>query len=170
MRRILASLILITTFVIVAATARADSSTPSASLASSTPPASVPTSPSTSFSLLDPSTWKMPHYDWQSFKIQDPNSWPFIPGAGSRDRSQRRRHLRRAAGLAVHRRQERDQQHPCARYQLQQHARAGRKLSLPGISVVGHELVCGRRRAGDYRAQRRYRLPDRAPAQEMVLV
>jgi outer membrane protein assembly factor BamA len=21
----------------------------------------------------------MPHYDWQSFKIQDPNSWPFIP-------------------------------------------------------------------------------------------
>ncbi len=21
----------------------------------------------------------MPHYDWKSFKIQDPNSWPFIP-------------------------------------------------------------------------------------------
>jgi hypothetical protein len=77
MRRILASLILISTFAIVAATARADSSTPSATLATSTPPATVPTSPS--FSLLQPSTWKMPHYDWQSFKIQDPNSWPFIP-------------------------------------------------------------------------------------------
>ena len=80
MRRILASVILlITTFVIVAATARADSSTPATSLASSTPPATVPTSPSSSFSLLDPSTWKMPRYDWSSFKIQDPNSWPFIP-------------------------------------------------------------------------------------------
>src|SRR6202166_3241316 len=77
MRRILASLILISTFAIVAATARADSSTPSATLATSTPPATVPTS--SSFSLLQPSTWKMPHYDWQSFKIQDPNSWPFIP-------------------------------------------------------------------------------------------
>ena len=54
MRRILASLILITTFVIAAATAHA-------------------------FSLLDPSTWSMPQYDWQSFKIQNPNSWPFIP-------------------------------------------------------------------------------------------
>jgi hypothetical protein len=77
MRRILASLILISTFAIVAATARADSSTPSATLATSTPPATVPTS--SSFSLLQPSTWKMPHYDWQAFKIQDPNSWPFIP-------------------------------------------------------------------------------------------
>ena len=79
MRRILASLILITTFAIVAVTARADSSTPATTLATSTPPATVPTSPSSSFSLLQPSTWKMPHYDWQSFKIQDPNSWPFIP-------------------------------------------------------------------------------------------
>ncbi len=77
MRRILASLILITTFAIVAATARADSSTPATTLATSTPPATVPTS--SSFSLLDPGTWSMPHYDWQSFKIQDPNSWPFIP-------------------------------------------------------------------------------------------
>ena len=77
MRRILASLILITTFAIVAATARADSSTPATSLATSTPPATVPTS--SSFSLLEPSTWKMPQYDWNSFKIQDPNSWPFIP-------------------------------------------------------------------------------------------
>jgi len=79
MRRILASLLLITTFVIVAATARADSSTPSASLASSTPPATVPTSSSPPFSLLEPGTWRMPQYDWHSFKIQDPNSWPFIP-------------------------------------------------------------------------------------------
>jgi hypothetical protein len=79
MRRILASLILISTFAFVAATARADSSTPATSLATSTPPATVPTSSSRSFSLLEPSTWKMPHYDWQSFKIQDPNSWPFIP-------------------------------------------------------------------------------------------
>ena len=78
MRRILASLILITTLAIVAATARADSSTPATSLADSTPPATVPTS-SSQFSLLEPSTWKMPHYDWSSFKIQDPNSWPFIP-------------------------------------------------------------------------------------------
>jgi hypothetical protein len=79
MRRIFASLILITTLAIVAATARADSSTPATSLATSTPPATVPTSPSSSFSLLEPSTWKMPQYDWSSFKIQDPNSWPFIP-------------------------------------------------------------------------------------------
>jgi Omp85 superfamily domain len=79
MRRILASLVLITTFAIVAATARADSSTPSASLADSTPPATVPSSSSSSFSLLEPSTWKMPRYDWKSFSIKDPNSWPFIP-------------------------------------------------------------------------------------------
>ena len=80
MRRFLASFILITTFAVVAATARADSSTSAASsLSSSTPPATVPTSQSTSFSLLDPKTWKMPQYDWQSFRIQDPNSWPFIP-------------------------------------------------------------------------------------------
>src|ERR1700727_3303497 len=77
MRRILASLVFIITFALVAATARADSSTPATSLASSSPPATVPTS--SSFSLLDPGTWKMPHYDWSSFKIQDPNSWPFIP-------------------------------------------------------------------------------------------
>jgi hypothetical protein len=31
------------------------------------------------FSPLDPSTWSMPQYDWSSFKLQDPNSWPFIP-------------------------------------------------------------------------------------------
>src|SRR5260370_34204738 len=79
MRRILASLILISTLAIVAATARADSSTPATSLASSTPPATVPKSSSSSFSLLEPSTWKMPHYDWKSFSIKDPNSWPFIP-------------------------------------------------------------------------------------------
>ena len=79
MRRILASLVLITSFAIVAATARADSSTPSASLADSTPPATVPSSSSSSFSLLEPSTWKMPRYDWKSFSIKDPNSWPFIP-------------------------------------------------------------------------------------------
>ena len=79
MRRILASLILITTFVTVAATARADSSTPATSLASSTPPATVPTTSSPPFSLLEPGTWRMPQYDWHSFKIQDPNSWPFIP-------------------------------------------------------------------------------------------
>src|SRR6266436_6040843 len=75
MRRILASLILITTFVIVAATAHADSApVPAAPV----PTSSVPTS-SSRFSLLDPSTWTMPHYDWSSFKVKDPNSWPFIP-------------------------------------------------------------------------------------------
>jgi hypothetical protein len=75
MRRILASLILITTFVIASATAHADSSpAPSAPV----PTSSVPTS-SSRFSLLDPSTWRMPQYDWHSFKVQDPNSWPFIP-------------------------------------------------------------------------------------------
>lgn len=79
MRRILASLILITTFVIASTIARADSSTPAASLAAATTPATVPTSQSSSFSLLEPSTWTMPHYDWSSFKVQDPNSWPFIP-------------------------------------------------------------------------------------------
>jgi hypothetical protein len=75
MRRILASLILITTFVIAAATAQADSSSVSAA---PVPQSSVPTS-SSQFSLLDPSTWSLPQYDWKAFKIQDPNSWPFIP-------------------------------------------------------------------------------------------
>jgi hypothetical protein len=54
MRRALASLILVTAFVIAAVPAHA-------------------------FSLLDPSTWSWPQYDWSAFKIQDPNSWPFIP-------------------------------------------------------------------------------------------
>ncbi len=75
MRRILASLIFITTFVIAAATAHPDSS-PVAS--APVPTSSVPTS-SSQFSLLHPSTWSMPQYDWKAFKIQDPNSWPFIP-------------------------------------------------------------------------------------------
>ena len=75
MRRILASLILTTTFVIASATAHADSSP---APAAPVPTSSVPTS-SSRFSLLDPSTWKMPQYDWHSFKVQDPNSWPFIP-------------------------------------------------------------------------------------------
>jgi Omp85 superfamily domain len=55
MRRALASLILLTAFVF----------------------ASVPVN--AAFSLLDPDTWSWPQYDWNSFKIQDPNSWPFIP-------------------------------------------------------------------------------------------
>ena len=75
MRRIFATLILITTFVFAAAIAKADP--PSASGASA-PTSSVPTS-SSQFSLIDPSTWHWPQYDWSSFKIQDPNSWPFIP-------------------------------------------------------------------------------------------
>jgi hypothetical protein len=75
MRRILASLILITTFVIAAATAHSDSSPVAAA---PVPTSSVPTS-SSQFSLLHPSTWSMPQYDWHAFKIQDPNSWPFIP-------------------------------------------------------------------------------------------
>jgi hypothetical protein len=72
MRRVLAYLFLIATFVSAAASAHADS----IPQVPSNP--SVPTS-SSQFSLLDPSTWTMPRYDWQSFKIQDPNSWPFIP-------------------------------------------------------------------------------------------
>ncbi len=75
MRRIFASLILIATFVIAAAAAQADSSpVPTAPV----PTSSVPTS-SSGFSLIDPSTWSWPQYDWKSFKPQDPNSWPFIP-------------------------------------------------------------------------------------------
>jgi hypothetical protein len=72
MRRVFASLILITAFVVAAATVHADS----IPQVPSNP--SVPTS-SPGFSLIDPSTWRMPQYDWSSFKIQDPNSWPFIP-------------------------------------------------------------------------------------------
>lgn len=80
MRRFLAYLTLTLALIILASTARADSSSSGgSSLSSASPPANVPTSPSTSFSLLNPKTWKMPQYDWRSFKLQDPNSWPFIP-------------------------------------------------------------------------------------------
>jgi Omp85 superfamily domain len=72
MRRVFAYLILTTAFVIAAATAHADS------IPQVQANPSVPTS-SSGFSLIDPSTWKMPQYDWRSFKAQDPNSWPFIP-------------------------------------------------------------------------------------------
>ncbi len=75
MRRILATLIIITAFVIASARAHADSSSVSTA---PVPSSSVPTS-SSRFSLLDPSTWSWPKYDWSSFKPQDPNSWPFIP-------------------------------------------------------------------------------------------
>jgi Omp85 superfamily domain len=75
MRRILATLILITAFVIASATAHADSPAVSAA---SVATSSVPVS-SSQFSLLDPGTWSWPKYDWSSFKPQDPNSWPFIP-------------------------------------------------------------------------------------------
>ncbi len=54
MRRVLASLILITAFVVAGSTAHA-------------------------FSLMDPGTWSWPQYDWSSLKLQDPNSWPLIP-------------------------------------------------------------------------------------------
>lgn len=75
MRRFFAYFILIATCVAAANIARADSlPAPSGPV----PTSSVPTSAS-QFSLLDPSTWKMPEYDWHSFKPQDPNSWPFIP-------------------------------------------------------------------------------------------
>ncbi len=54
MRRVLASLILITAFVVAGSTAHA-------------------------FSLMDPATWSWPQYDWSTLKLQDPNSWPLIP-------------------------------------------------------------------------------------------
>ena len=54
MRRVFASLILIAAFVVAGSTADA-------------------------FSLMDPGTWKWPQYDWNSLKLQDPSSWPFIP-------------------------------------------------------------------------------------------
>ena len=74
MRRVLASLILITTFITAAAAAHCDS------MPQVPPPTntSVPTS-SSQFSLIDPSTWHWPQYDIRSFKPQDPNTWPFIP-------------------------------------------------------------------------------------------
>ena len=72
MRRVLASLILITTLVTAAVTAHCDS-TPQVAANPS-----VPTS-SSQFSLIDPSTWHWPKYDIRSFKPQDPNTWPFIP-------------------------------------------------------------------------------------------
>src|SRR6202044_323487 len=72
MRRVLASLILITTLVTAAATAHCDSVPQVAANPS------VPTS-SSQFSLIDPSTWHWPQYDIRSFKPQDPNTWPFIP-------------------------------------------------------------------------------------------
>jgi hypothetical protein len=72
MRRVLASLILITTLVTAAVTAHCDS-TPQVAANPS-----VPTS-SSQFSLLDPKTWHWPQYDIRSFKPQDPNTWPFIP-------------------------------------------------------------------------------------------
>ncbi len=75
MRRILATLILITAFVIASVTAHADSSSVSTA---PVPSSSVATS-SSQFSLLDPGTWSWPRYDWSAFKPQDPNSWPFIP-------------------------------------------------------------------------------------------
>ena len=54
MRRVLASLILITALVATAPTAHG-------------------------FSLMDPGTWSWPQYDRNSLRLQDPNSWPFIP-------------------------------------------------------------------------------------------
>ncbi len=54
MRRVLASLILITAFVAARSTSHA-------------------------FSLMDPGTWSWPQYDWSSLKLQDPNTWPVIP-------------------------------------------------------------------------------------------
>jgi Omp85 superfamily domain len=73
MRRVLASLILITTLV-TAAVAHCDSMP-------QVPPPSNPAVPTSSsqFSLIDPSTWHWPQYDIRSFKPQDPNTWPFIP-------------------------------------------------------------------------------------------
>ncbi|MGB8412537.1 MAG: BamA/TamA family outer membrane protein [Candidatus Binatus sp.] len=75
MRRVLVSLILITALVVAAPTAHADPFSMSAAPAPTSP---APTPPSR-FSLMDPSTWSWPQYDWNSFKLQDPNSWPFIP-------------------------------------------------------------------------------------------
>jgi len=72
MRRALSYLFLIVTFAAAAGTTHADS----IPQVPSNP--SLPTS-SSGFSLLHPSTWTMPQYDWNSFKPQDPNSWPFIP-------------------------------------------------------------------------------------------
>src|SRR5215469_1994920 len=72
MRRFLAYLIPIAMLFVAAAPVHADS------LPQVPSNPSVPSS-SSGFSLLDTSTWKMPQYDWNSFKVQDPNSWPFIP-------------------------------------------------------------------------------------------
>jgi hypothetical protein len=54
MRRILASLILLTALVAAG-------------------------SPAQAFSLMDPGTWSWPQFDWNSVRLQDPNTWPFIP-------------------------------------------------------------------------------------------
>jgi hypothetical protein len=75
MRRVLASLILITGLVAAAPTAHGD---PLSMSATPVPTSSVPT-PSSPFSLMDPGTWSWPQYDWNSLRLQDPNSWPFIP-------------------------------------------------------------------------------------------
>ena len=171
MRRILASLILITTFVIVAATARADSSTPAASLASSTTPRNCPDDrQSSSFSLLDPSTWRMPHYDWSSFKIQDPNSWPFIPVPEvATDPNGGVTYGVLPVWLFT---DDKNEISSILAPDINSNSTLGpggnfRYLAYP---VVGHQLVCGRRRAGDHRAQGRSRLPDRPRAQELVVV
>jgi len=75
MRRVLASLILITALVAAVPTAHAD---PVSMSATPVPTSSVPTQ-SSRFSLMDPGTWSWPQYDWSALRLQDPNSWPFIP-------------------------------------------------------------------------------------------
>src|SRR5258708_19759631 len=64
MRRILASIILVTAFVVTSASAHAFSLMDQNSANTQ------------AFSLLHPDTWS---HAFDNFKLTDPNSWPFIP-------------------------------------------------------------------------------------------
>ena len=69
--------VLISTWRLFDATTDARSATGHSALATSTLPQLLPTSSSTSRCWI-PARGRC-RVDWQSFKIQDPNSWPFIP-------------------------------------------------------------------------------------------
>ncbi len=109
MRRILASLILITTFAIVAATRTRRLIDPGHD--ASHFDAARNCSDIAVLFVLIAATQHLDHAALRLAIVQNPGSQLVAvhPGTRSRDRPQRRRHLRRAAGLALHRRQERDQ-------------------------------------------------------------
>ncbi len=67
MRRILASIIVITAFVFAAATARAETAPTGIGQAGNA---------QSGFSLMDPGTWEKP---FEGIQPLDPNTWPFIP-------------------------------------------------------------------------------------------